>query len=965
MNFISVILIAFKRLWNNKGLTLCLIVGLVTAVALMSSIPLYTDAANFKVLKDELSKAGEGRIRPPFAFMYRYIGAWHGAIDMEDFEPVNEYISNSVPGSIGLPALSTARYIKSDNFSLFPMSDAAYIGIRQPLGWVSIGFVDGFQEHVNIIEGQFPQPATGDSDMIEVAISQEFAEQTGLQPGESYIMFRQPEAATDESGVRPKATQFTIRIAGIWVAIDENDPYWFYSPKSLATNLAVPEESFRTRVAPSMEGEIYAAVWYIVFDGEDVRTDDVPELVGRINYTNSRVSTLLNNTVLDISPLQQLENYRYTTFVMTIVLYVFSVPILGLVLYFIGLISGLVVERQRGEIAILKSRGAGDAQVVGIYALQALTVGIVGLVAGLYVGRWLAVVMGNTISFLTFGDRQPLPVTITPRAIRMALLGVGIAFVATLWPAMQAARLTIVTYKRDRARAMEKPFWQRYFLDFLLLIPAGYGYYTLRNRGTIDFLGGQSGGNPFQDPLLFLVPAITIFAVSLLLVRIFPMVMEALAWLSGHVVRAVSIVLAFRQLARVSKQYTGALLLLVLTLSLATFTASMARTLDQSMLDSWRYRYGADYQLIESGENTELASDTAGEGESTTASTQGQFQGWAFVPVSEHLKAEGVTGAIRVGNYPVEVRMSRASTRARIYGIDRVEFPKVAFFREDFAWSNLGVLMNRLALDNSAVLVNPGFLRDFALGVGDRVPITISVYGERREVDFIIADVIDYFPTFYPDDQNDIDYFFVGNLDYIFEQMGGEYPYEVWISTEPEAEIEKIVDDLKQYDINVVSAYSSSKAIEQEQAKPERTGVFGILSVGFVAAALLTVLGFLLHTYISFRQRYIEFGVMRAIGLSVGQMIGFLGIEQLTLIVSGITSGTVIGVWVSRLFIPFLQVGGSQNATIPPFVVLIAWGDIIRIYAVFAVMLLAAVGSMIYFLLHLRIFEAVKLGEAV
>jgi putative ABC transport system permease protein len=244
-----------------------------------------------------------------------------------------------------------------------------------------------------------------------------------------------------------------VHIAGIWVATDENDPYWFYSPKSLATNLVVPEESFRARVAPSMEGEIYAAIWYIVFDGEDVRTDDVPELVGRINYTNSRVSTLLNHTVLDISPLQQLENYRYTTFVMTIVLYVFSVPILGLVLYFIGLISGLVVERQRGEIAILKSRGTGDGQVVGIYALQALAVGIIGLVGGLLVGRWLAVVMGNTISFLTFGDRQPLPVVITPRAIRMALIGVGIAFVATLWPAMQAARLTIVTYKRDRARA--------------------------------------------------------------------------------------------------------------------------------------------------------------------------------------------------------------------------------------------------------------------------------------------------------------------------------------------------------------------------------------------------------------------------------------------------------------------------------------------------------------------------------
>jgi putative ABC transport system permease protein len=213
---------------------------------------------------------------------------------------------------------------------------------------------------------------------------------------------------------------------------------------------------------------------------------------------------------------------------------------------------------------------------------------------------------------------------------------------------------------------MEKPFWQRYFLDFLLLIPAGYGYYTLRNRGTIGLLGGQAGGNPFQDPLLFLVPAITIFAVSLLLVRIFPMVMEALAWLSGQVVRAVSVVLAFRQLARVSKQYVGALLLLVLTLSLATFTASMARTLDQSMQDSWRYRYGADYQLIETGENTELATTPQEGAEAPAAAVQNEFQGWSFVPVSEHLKAEGVTAAIRVGSYPTEVSMSTGLSASQV-----------------------------------------------------------------------------------------------------------------------------------------------------------------------------------------------------------------------------------------------------------------------------------------------------------
>jgi len=124
-------------------------------------------------------------------------------------------------------------------------------------------------------------------------------------------------------------------------------------------------------------------------------------------------------------------------------------------------------------------------------------------------------------------------------------------------------------------------------------------------------------------------------------------------------------------------------------------------------------------------------------------------------------------------------------------------------------------------------------------------------------------------------------------------------------------------------------------------------------------------LGFLLHSLISFRRRMIEFGVLRAIGLSVGQMISFLGFEQLLLIMAGISAGTGVGIWVSDLYIPFMQVGTAKNVNIPPFVVLIAWEDIFIIYGVFAAMLILAVVGMIWFLMRLRIFEAVKLGEAV
>jgi len=976
MNVLSVFLIAAKRLWNNKGLTLCSIIGLIVAVALISSVPLYTDTANFRVLKESLAaRQGEGdRVRPPFAFMYRYIGAWHGPVEMEEFDPVDEYATNSVGGIIGLPVEQYVRYAKTDNFSLFPLSEAAYIGLRQPLGWVNLGFISDLQDHIDILEGGMPNDAEADSDVIDVMISQNLAEETGIQVGEKYVLFKRPKIeglGEEESkkAVESKPIQFEARIAGVWAPSDKSDSYWFYDPKSLASSLLISEKTFRARVAPAMEGEVYAALWYFVLDGDSIRTDDVPGLLGRIYYVNTRVSNLLPNATLDVSPAEELEKYRWTTFIMTITLYVFSIPILGLVLYFIGLISGLVVERQRGEIAILKSRGAGDLQVIGIYALEGVMVGVIGLMGGIALGKQLAVVMGNTISFLTFGQREQLSIMLTPRVIRLGLLGVLIGLAASLWPAMQASRLTIVTYKRDRARAMEKPLWQRFFLDFLLLIPCGYGYYVLNNRGTINFLRGTAGsaGDPFSDPLLFLAPSLTIFAVSLVMIRIFPLAMEFLAWLAGQISPAVSVVLAFRQLARVSRQYTGSLLLLTLTLSLATFTASMARTLDQSLIDRMYYRNGADYLLQESGENPSADAQTGdmggGGGGGEAESETDQFSGWVFVPVSEHLKVPGVKSAARVGSYSATATIGKSTARGDFYGIDRLDFPQVAFFRRDFSYSQLGALMNRLALDRSALLVTPEFLRDFSLSVGDTVELNVATFAARGDVKFMISGLIRYFPTFYPDE--DSKYLFVGNLEYIFEQLGGVFPYDVWIRTEESIDPKELEQQLTDLDMKVIHISGSREAIEKEQGRPERAGVFGILSVGFVAAAVLTVLGFLLHSFISFRRRFIEFGVLRAIGLSVGQMIGFLGFEQLMLIATGVTAGTGLGVWVSDLFIPFLQVGTAKNINIPPFVVLIAWDDIAKIYILFGAMLVLAIGGMIWLLSRLKMFEAVKLGEAV
>jgi putative ABC transport system permease protein len=223
-----------------------------------------------------------------------------------------------------------------------------------------------------------------------------------------------------------------------------------------------------------------------------------------------------------------------------------------------------------------------------------------------------------------------------------------------------------------------------------------------------------------------------------------------------------------------------------------------------------------------------------------------------------------------------------------------------------------------------------------------------------------IVGAFNLFPSWYPEDGP----LLVGNLDYFFEQMGGEQPYDVWLRTNPNADYPKLIEGVRELYLRLLNYDISPLELVQEQSRPERQGLFGLLSVGFMALALLTVLGFLLYALFSFRRRFIELGMLRAIGLSAGQMMVFLASELAFLLLIGIAAGTGLGVWVSNLFIPYLQVGTDVTSRIPPFLVQIDWLSIFRIYILFGLLFVIALGALAALLLRMKIFQAVKLGEA-
>jgi putative ABC transport system permease protein len=93
-------------------------------------------------------------------------------------------------------------------------------------------------------------------------------------------------------------------------------------------------------------------------------------------------------------------------------------------------------------------------------------------------------------------------------------------------------------------------------------------------------------------------------------------------------------------------------------------------------------------------------------------------------------------------------------------------------------------------------------------------------------------------------------------------------------------------------------------------------------------------------------------------------MTAFLAAELAFLILMGGLVGTGLGVWISNMFIPYLQVGSDAASQIPPYVVYVAWQEILRVYALFGLLFIVALVTLVVLLRRMKIFQAIKMGES-
>ncbi|QHW30338.1 ABC transporter permease [Paenibacillus rhizovicinus] len=966
----------FRKMWNTRWMTLSSLAGLIIAVAFATSIPMYADGALKRVVAQTLKDESGGL--PAGSLLMRYQET-AGKTDLNGLNDVEHYIKDEIPSLIGFPFATYSQSLSIRSAELTPEDSTKVDASR--VRKMALGTMDGLDKKAELTQGRWFADSVSDDDTVEAVLMEEAMYRSDIHIGDVFLY---PIYGGLNLTLR-------VKIVGAYKPLKDTDPFWYQGMESLMSTLTVGDKAFQEGLLKERNVPVHNASWYYAFDLKDIKTSQLSSLSSTLERLNIDLYQRLKETRVDISFAKLLDEFKKQSLQLQMLLFTLAAPMLAMVFYFIAMNARQSLDKQRSDIAVLRSRGAGTRQIIGIYLLEGLLLGIVAMCAGPFIGWFMAKSIGSANGFLEFVNRKSIPIGFTTDAVIAGLGAVVLAVLATVIPAVMYAKASIVDYKKQIARSDRKPLWQRWYGDVLLLGVAGYGWYLFNERQMISIKSNLTTDQLDVQPFLFFVPALAIFAMGLFFLRIFPWLLKLFNWL-GKKMLPVPLYLTLTQLSRSSKGYYPLMILLILTLGLGVYNASAARTIDLNSTERTLYKFGTDVvvqtvwegktELINTGGNGSGGDNGSGGGSGGSGNggsggggngsggnggsggSGGGGGGGTVVPTRVNYseppfeifrKLDGVDAAARVLQTKANIVVSgRSIGQGTLMGIDNVDFSKVAWFRNDLYPVHPFNYLKNLGAYEEAAIIPSNVAEKYQLKLGDRINAGTS----DGVIEFAIVGIVPYWPAQYPDESP----FIIANLDYIYDQVP-MIPYEVWLKMKPGALTGPIMKQLEAGGIELADVKDVRIELAAQAKHPTRGGVFGILSLGFLVSIIISLTGYILFWFFNLSGRIVQFGVLRAMGLSRRQLTGMLLLEQIFTAGLSIGLGIIIGKIASLLFLPFLQTTENVANSVPPFRVVFDAKDTTQLYIVVACMMLMGALLLLAHIRRLRVHQAVKMGE--
>lgn len=941
-----------RKMLKNKWLELSLLLGLILSVALVASMPIYTNAILHRMLiKDlELIQTNENKYPGNLTFSFGY-SVEKPETRLRRTPTLDQIIVDAVDNGFQVPMHHSIRERRSTIMALTPVLPDGEKVSDNVNRQGDIVALEDVESHIRLIDGRMPakEPVDG---VIETLITQRTIFDLKLSIGGTYEMRDFGSDAT-----------FIVMPVGVFDVKEEEDLYWSnMTLNTYARSMLIPFETFENFFTFERPNLVRALHYNLVLDYSKMEIPNVDDYLTTYQRVVDQFNAYSYHSKSSSTALKTISVYEEREAQLRALLWSMNVPVMIMLAFYLYMVANLIMDRQKTEIAVLRSRGASRLQIMTSFFIEGVILSAIAIAVGPPLGMMLTKILGASNGFLEFVQRSAMLVKLDRTAYIYGLYAVGFGMLMMLIPGFFATRISIVGHKQQMARKQKTSLWHKLFLDVILIAISLYGLTNFNRRMKELSAAGLDAASFSIDPLLFLVPTLFTVGFGLFCLRLYPLFIRVVYWL-GRRWWPPSLYQTLIQVGRSSTQYQFLMIFLIMTIATGLFSASAARTMNQNNEDKINYQFGADVVMEVFWDNDAPPPPPPGAPppKEPIIPKRVQYVEPAYETIFKDLP--GVEHTAKVFNMKkATISGDGFGTETQLIGIDTDDFGRTTWFKDGLLDHHLNDYLNLIALEPTAILISRSLADQYDLKPGDQVYLGWELVESRK---FMVYGIVDYFPTYKPHPDSPgapLPKLVVGHLSAIQTLLAVE-PYEVWIKLSPNADRQALVDEFKEREVRVTRYVDVVSELINVKNDPFNLAINGVMTLGFIISIIVSFCGFLLYWVLSLHGRILQIGIFRAMGISFKQLVYMLAAEQVLTSGAGIVIGLANGVITSRLFVKFFQLTVNPATQVPPFEVVFDARDTTGIFIVVTVMIVGGLSILAYLLSRIRIHQAVKLGE--